>query len=91
MTAEGATQLEEWDDPEHVPTTGVPANSVGLAIKEQREEQEEILRRFAPSPISVSFLYPATTPFTLPQFLYIRVRASARSGAIDDAEGTFSD
>jgi hypothetical protein len=35
-----------------LPTAGVPAISAVPLVKEQREEQEEMLRRFAPSPVS---------------------------------------
>jgi hypothetical protein len=43
---EDVAQVEECDDPEHVPPTGVPAVSVGLAAEEQLEEQEEMFGRF---------------------------------------------
>jgi hypothetical protein len=37
------------EDPEHLPPTGVPAISMGLAAEEQRDHQVELPRRFRPS------------------------------------------
>jgi hypothetical protein len=50
MKDEGVTQWEDWSDPEHIQTSAVPVMSVGLAAEEQGEHQEELLRRFRPSP-----------------------------------------
>lgn len=52
VSDEEATQISEWNDSEHLPTCGITIKSVGLAAEEQREEQENMLRRFQPSPVS---------------------------------------
>jgi hypothetical protein len=52
ISEEEATPREDWEDLEHLPLFGLVVESLGLAGEEQREEQENMLNRFRPSPMS---------------------------------------
>jgi hypothetical protein len=52
ISEEEATRFKDWEDPDHLPPSAYVVGSVGLAAKEQMEEQENMLKRFKPSPVS---------------------------------------
>jgi hypothetical protein len=52
VTDEDATQMEDLEDTNMLPPFGMVVESIGLAAEAQRTEQEEMIRRFKPSPVS---------------------------------------
>jgi hypothetical protein len=52
MADEDISQSDDWTDPEHLPPTRVPMFSTGIAAEEEREQQEQLFRRFQPSQAS---------------------------------------
>jgi hypothetical protein len=45
--AEDVTRWDEWDEDEHIVPGTIRVRSVGLAVKEEREAQDEIFQRFS--------------------------------------------
>jgi hypothetical protein len=73
-----ATQSKDFADTNQRPLDGFVAQSVGLAEDEERGNQEEMLRRFKPSPVSATLKRAMEQPKQL-EIVYVADESESES------------